>query len=129
MKELFKIEIPLYRARLNVFFGSVEDCMKALRLDGLEEHKITSWREHVTRNDCDGMYSQNDDYRLLWVYRVPETVAEYVDLVHEIEHASFYLLDDKGLVHTKDSDEAYSYLMGWLYGEIMVFINSISEKK
>ena len=126
MEEIFKIDIPLYRERLHVFFGSREECANALRADGMEEWRINSWLEH-TKN-CDGLYSQHDCYRLLWVYRIPESVAEYVDLVHEVEHAAFYMLKDKGLIHTEESDEAYAYLMGWLYGEIMVFINSISEK-
>ena len=125
MEELLKIDIPLYRARINVFFGSREDCAEVLRADGMEEWRIDAWLEH-TKN-CDGLYSQNNDYRLLWVYRIPQTVGDYVDLVHEIEHTVFYLLYDKGLEHTKSSDEAYSYLMGWLYGEIMVFINKLEE--
>ena len=43
---------------------------------------------------------------------------EYGSLVHEIEHYVFYLFDHIGMEHTKASDEAYAYMLGYVFGEV-----------
>ena len=120
MKEFLKIEIPIYRAELKVFFGTADECAEAMRIDGRAEHEIAEWRKHT--DEYNGMYYNDYDYRVLWLNGWPKSVDDYGSLVHEISHATFYLLQSRGLRHSEDSDEAYAYLMGFLFSEIDAFI-------
>ena len=130
MTETLKIQIPIYREVLHVFFGSIEECIEAQRKDGCKEIDIEEWRRHIEDKNPDGEYSlSNDTYHLIWQECTPETILEYSTLVHEIEHAVFYILDSRGLKHTEESDEAYAYLFGFLFCEIDNYIVDEREKK
>lgn len=43
------------------------------------------------------------------------------NLVHEIEHATFFLFDRTGIKHSEDSDEAFAYYQSYLMREAMWF--------
>lgn len=126
MKEFLKIAIPIYRAELKVFFGTTEECAEAMRLDGRPEHKIAEWKENADKYN--GMYHHDGDYRVAWFKNWPKSVDDYGNMVHEIEHATFYILQSRGLKHTEESDEAYSYLMGFLFSEIDAYIATEADK-
>ena len=127
MKELHKISLPLYHAAIHVFLGTREDCAEAMRKAEVKEREIEEWLEAI--NGCEGMYHQEDDFRLIWLQDVPTTVGKYSDLVHEIEHATFYLLKSRGLQHTEESDEAYAYLSGYIFEQIDNLIAELREEK
>jgi len=126
MKETLKIEIPVYRTRLHVFFGSLDECAKAMSIDGRPEHYIEDWKQHT--EELRGMYSQDGDYRLLWLPMWPKSVDDYGCMVHEIWHAVFHILQSRGLRHSEDSDEAYAYLAGYLFSEIDAYVAEESER-
>ena len=126
MEELFKIPIPLYRAKLHVFFGTPEACAEAMRKENVPELEIEEWKKNT--KGFEGMYHEDNDFRLLWITEVPATVGRYGELAHEIEHAVFYLLNSRGLKHTEESDEAYSYLTGFLFEEIDSLIVELRDK-
>jgi hypothetical protein len=127
MKELYKISLPLYHAAIHVFLGTREDCAEAMRKVGVKEREIEEWLDDT--NGYEGMYHQEDDFRLIWLQEVPTTVGKYSDLVHEIEHATFYLLKSRGLQHTEESDEAYAYLSGYIFEQIDSLIVSLRDEK
>ena len=127
MKELHKISLPLYHAAIHVFLGTREDCAEAMRKAEVKEREIEEWLEAI--KDCEGMYQQEDDFRLIWLSDVPTTIGKYSDLVHEIEHATFYLLKSRGLQHTEESDEAYAYLSGYIFEQIDSLIAELREEK
>lgn len=128
MKELLKIEIPLYRARLNVFFGPAEACKNAMLADGFPEKLAEEWYKDATTplqedgSTPDGMYHHGDGYELLWLPDWPLSIDDVGKLVHELEHATFRILNERGFEHTEASDEAYAYLQGWLYSEIDAYV-------
>jgi len=126
MKELYKIGLPLYHAAIHVFLGTREDCAEAMRKAEVKEREVEEWLNET--NGYEGMYHQEDDFRLIWLQEIPTTVGKYSDLVHEIEHATFYLLKSRGLQHTEESDEAYAYLSGYIFGEIDNLIVELREE-
>lgn len=127
MTETLKIELPLYRDRLHVFFGTLDECKQAMLKDGEPEYKVEDWAEHT--DELAGMYSQNKGYRLLWLPQIPMTIDDYGCLVHEIEHAVFNILLAKGITHTEEDDEVYAYLIGYLFCEIDAYIVEEREKE
>lgn len=126
MTELYKISIPLYRAAIHVFLGTREECAEAMRKAEVKEREIEEWLNET--NGYEGMYHEEDDFRLIWQQEIPTTVGKYSDLVHEIEHATFYLLKSRGLQHTEESDEAYAYLSGYIFEQIDNLIVELREE-
>lgn len=127
MKGTLKIELPMFRDRLHVFFGTLEECKEAMRQDGESEYKVEDWAIN-TEEFIKGMYSQNDGYRLIWLPKIPQSIDDYGCLAHEIEHAVFNILHAKGIIHTGESDEVYAYLTGFLFSEIDVCISTEREE-
>lgn len=127
MKELYKISLFLYHAAIHVFLGTREDCAEAMRKAGVKECDVEEWLRDT--EGYPGMYHESDDdFRLIWLQEIPTTVGKYSDLVHEIEHATFYLLKNRGLRHTEESDEAYAYLSGYIFEQIDSLIVDLREE-
>ncbi len=128
MTETYKIEVPIYRITLHLFFGPEEDCKKAMIADGEPELVAQQWLP--SKEEYDGSFSVEDDgYTLLWLRRLPESIGDYGSLIHEIEHCTFEILNSRGVKHTDDSDEAYAYLLCWLYEQIENFIQDEKERR
>ena len=128
MTETHKIRIPIYRTTLHLFFGNKEDCRKAMIADGESELVAQQWLSE--NEEYDGSFSvESDNYTLLWVKKLPESITDYGTLLHEIEHCTFEILNSRGIKHTDESDEAFAYLFGWLYEEIEKFIQDEKEKQ
>lgn len=96
---------------------------KNLPTEALSKEEIEGVR--YTSDKCDGravMFSTNES--LLRIRKLPETPAEYGVLAHEIFHISANILDRVGMkLVIEISDEAYSYLIGYLTKEIYTEIN------
>jgi len=130
MKQIYPINIDVYNTCLWVFFGSVDECVDAMREQKVEESVIKDWRKQIEEcKGCNGLYSYSHEANisLLWMKEFPATIGEYGTLVHEIEHFVFYLFDRIGMEHTTASDEAYAYLMGHVFREIDTYI--VEERK
>ena len=87
--------------------------------------------EYLDRHSkgSNGLFTWHEDSNtyIIWLPRVPDTIAWEGVLLHEINHAVFYLLDKLGMEHTAASDEAYSYLSEYLYIEIMTKFEECKE--
>ena len=96
--------------------------------DGETELVAQQWASG--KDEYEGSFSVEDDgYTLIWVRKLPESVGDYGNLIHEIEHCTFEILNSRGIKHSDDSDEAFAYLLGWLYEEIENFIQDEKEKQ
>ena len=132
MNKLHYVKIPIYHTHLYVFFGDKEECVKSLQKAKKGKRKQSSIDTTLeTMSDSRGCFIQSiiDYYNLLWLPILPNTIDEFSTLIHEIAHATFYILDNAGLVHTKDSDEAYAYLQAFIFSEVDVIINKIKDKE
>ena len=130
-KHIHEVVTDVYNACLWVFFGSVDECADAMREHKVEERTIKDWRKHIDDfNGCNGLFTHNEEANisLLWLPDVPTTVGEYGTLVHEIEHYVFYLFNRIGMEHTEASDEAYAYMLGYIFREIDNIICDLKEK-
>lgn len=121
------IQVPIYKTTLQVLFGDKEEVKDTL----VNEYKMP---EHIADEfeceNCDGMLryvKPLNDY-FLWMPNVPTTISNYGTLVHELQHFVFILLDNIGMQHTKESDEAYSYLITYMFCEIDCWINDLKDE-
>jgi len=89
-------------AALNKYGITDEDELKLVTLNGVGRY-------------C--MFSNNASLIRLWTY--PEYAEDYGTLAHEIFHAVTFILDKTGMdIQLKVSDEAYSYLIGYITTQI-----------
>ena len=133
MKEIYEVQSDVYQSCLWVFFGSIDECCEAMRTkENVSEDAVKEWRERAEeKTDCHGMYLHNEkeNISILWMDSVPDTVFAYGTLVHEVEHYIFYLFKRIGMEHTEASDEAYAYMMGYIFRCIDNIICDIREQK
>lgn len=71
-----------------------------------------------TRHDTSGLFV------VIWL----KPSADVPTMAHEALHATWYLLKDKGLRLSEDSEEAYTYMLEWLLREIMTRRNSLKSE-
>lgn len=123
------IQIPIYNHTLQVLLGDVTEIKDTLvREYKVAEHWADGMLENIGANAAGSMCRIDaiNEY-FLWVEKVPTTIKDYGVLVHEIEHFVFYFLNDKGLNHTEDSDEAYAYLFEYIFEQIDTWITIIRK--
>lgn len=130
MKDIEQINIPIYKTCLWVYFGSHEECEKALRNKNVSERYISFFKQQYN-STVHGLYvyDEEENLCLLWLNDIPYSVADYGNLVHEIEHYVFNLFDRIGMEHTTASDEAYAYMIGYVFSEIECIINRINDEQ
>lgn len=124
MAKAFEVYIPIYKKYLYVLAGtpkeSVETLMEQYELGVKNAETLIEHLEKHSKNSV-GIFTYNEESNTytIWLPQEPDTIAWEGVLLHEINHAVFYLLDNLGMEHTQASDEAYSYLSEYLYVEIM----------
>lgn len=124
MAKAFEVYIPIYKKYLYVLVGTPKESVEALMEqydfgDKNAETLIEHLKKH--RKNSVGIFTYNEETNTytIWLPQEPDTIAGEAVLLHEINHAVFYLFDNLGIEHTQASDEAYSYLSEYLYVEIM----------
>ena len=128
MKELYKISIPIYKDALFVFFGSKQDCQQALIKNGMCEEEAMCFKPSDTTQGY-FIYFEKDGVFLLWMPEIPEKIAHYGVLVHEIFHFVYRFLGERGLVMNDSSEEAYTYLAEYTFNEIDNYVVSLRDEK
>lgn len=124
MAKAFEVYVPIYKKYMYVLVGtpkeSVETLMEQYELgDKNAETLIEHLEKHKKNSAGIFTYDEESNTYTIWLPQEPDTIALEGVLLHEINHAVFYMLDNLGMGHTRESDEAYSYLSEYLYVEIM----------
>ena len=123
------IQIPIYEHTLQVIFGDKEETREALKEFEIKEEDIEEYLNALVPDHTSGSvcyFEKYDDY-YLWMPKLPVSIKEYGTLVHELEHFVYMFLDIIGFNHSNDSDEAYAYLLGFMFCEVDVFINELKD--
>jgi hypothetical protein len=133
MAKAFEVHIPIYKEYLYVLVGTPKESVEALmeKYD-LGDKNAETLIEHLNKHSKNsvGIFTYNEESKTytIWLQQEPDTIAWEGVLLHEINHAVFYMLDNLGLEHTQASDEAYSYLSEYLYVEIMTKFEESDEE-
>lgn len=124
MAKAFEVYIPIYKKYLYVLAGTPKESVDALMEQyDFGDKNAETLIEHLEKHSKNsvGIFTYNEETNTytIWLPQEPDTIAWEGVLLHEINHAVFYMLDNLGMEHTQASDEAYSYLSEYLYVEIM----------
>ena len=79
-----------------------------------DEDEMWTFGETTTGRFC--LFPSNQG--LIRIREMPKTNVDYANLQHEIFHYVMHIFDRIGMKWTQESDEAYSYLIGYLTSEI-----------
>lgn len=124
MAKAFEVYIPIYKKYLYVLTGTPKESVEALMEQyDLGDKNAETLIEHLEKHkkNSAGIFTYNEESNTytIWLPQEPDTIEREACLLHEINHAVFYLFDNLGIEHTQASDEAYCYLSEYLYVEIM----------
>lgn len=133
MAKAFEVYIPIYKKYLYVLVGTPKESVDALMEQyDLGDKNAQTLIEHLEKNSKSsaGIFTYNEESNTytIWLSQEPDTIAREAVLLHEINHAVFYLFDNLGMEHTQASDEAYCYLSEYLYVEIMTKFEESNEE-
>lgn len=111
-----KFPLDIYKHGIGVFFGDFTLLTKKLnklgfKSDFKEEKDLSERSAGIT-------FSLNTDDVIIWLPHKPKTDGEVATLVHEIYHATSFLLRSVGIEHTSDTEEVYAYTMEYIYFNI-----------
>ena len=132
MAKAFEVHIPIYKKYMYVLVGTPKEGVAALKERyEIEDRHAETLIEHLEKHSegSNGLftYDEYSNIYIIWLPLVPDTIGWEGVLLHEINHAVFYMLDKLGMEHTAASDEAYSYLSEYLYVEIMTKFEECKE--
>lgn len=90
------------------------------------------FREELRRNpvhdhDNGGSFNLNGEAHVLWVRHAPDTPDGVAEVAHEAFHTAFNILDFAGVRLSRDSDEAFAYLAGYIAGRVTELSQSGAE--
>lgn len=128
-KEMHRISVPIYRDTMNLFFGTLDEAIEAAVNDGIPRDQAEY--TFAKKKFINGRFRFIPDY-CYWVIllpEVPESIAQFGTMVHELEHFVFFFLKERGMEHVAESDEAYAYLFEYMYCESMRIISELKEKE
>ena len=118
------IEIPIYNGWVVVSINQTDDefvksYMKARKIKDRTSAEIHC--SYVSRDSEQelGKTSHLHGNVMVRVYDELKTPLQYNTLVHELFHATDFVLDYRGLKLVDGSDEAYTYLIGYLMEKTM----------
>lgn len=114
MAKSFKIEVDLYNQRVRLLVTKdYDEVEKFIR----KKWKDKNWT--VENDDCEGNLFWHPDYApIIHIHKKPKTPFQKGILAHEIFHCTSFLLRAAGLKLTEESEEAFSYLHGFLTEKI-----------
>ena len=121
MKEIV-IQIPIYKTAVLIYWGDRKGLYKAVKRNSDK----TTAREVIEEvaPDTEGV-TVTTSGRTVTIYlaSLPQDAQSVALLIHELSHATNFILREVGIPHTEDTEEAYAYLLEYLTRETLGRIN------
>lgn len=118
------IDVPIYKGWVMVSINQTDDefVRSYMKARGIADRTIAEIACSHVQQDHDveqGKTAHMNGNVMIRVYSEVETPEQFNTLVHELLHATDFILDYRGLKLVDGSDEAYTYLIGYLMEETM----------
>lgn len=107
------IPIDIYDRDLMVHFGGKEELPEELERYGLEKEELDDILDGISELTKGQTVLLSNNTLLIWMPHIP-TIEDYGTLSHEIFHCVDFLMNDIGVSLTRESGEAYAYLIGYI---------------
>lgn len=109
----FKIEIPIFKSGILVIISDKEYFTKQVEIM-FPDYNMGQLRDGKCIYQNDGGYNP-----VLWVDSSFKKNRLIGTLSHELTHAIYWILSDRGIEHTMETEEVYCYMMQFCLEEIL----------
>ena len=123
----FEIEIPIYKIYLRVIVGDDNFYKKMLNklkinMDEIKDDRTLSAEALLCYNEQGILFPL---IRFRWVDFTPKSWCE---IVHEVSHVTFYVLDNAGIQVDKDNSEPFAYLNEFIFYKVVDRLKNYYDK-
>lgn len=120
-KKEIKVNLDIYESEIILLYGytykEVKKWLKSSNLTSGSKDRIAAWYDYY-KDDYMGVYHK-DGFKHLINIKGQEDIHQVVNTVaHEVTHCVFALTKYVGIKLSGKSEEAYTYLMGYIMGEV-----------
>lgn len=122
----FIVEVDLYKVDVMVVGGDIEGAIEWLSNKNVTDSDIESIKSNS--NDQGNVLLLSNNAIYLHVMDREKTNFWTSVLVHEVFHAASFLLKSKGIELDESSEEAYAYLIEFIYYKIMEQLDELKIK-
>ncbi len=113
MSKVILVKPDIYPSKVFVCFGSLSECNL---VDHISEDAIKNL-EGLEYHAAKTVLFENGNI-FLWIEERPDSPAGFGALAHEVFHAACFILQNIGVKFSSKSQEAYAYLIDYLYEQI-----------
>ena len=118
------IDIPIYQGWLIMSINQTDDefLKSYMKVRGITDKTAAEVVVSSVRQDVEQELGKTAHFMgncMIRVYSELKDPRDYNTLVHELLHATDFILDYRGLKLVDGSDEAYTYLIGYLMEKTM----------
>lgn len=117
MAKLKIVDLGLYRLHVHVFVGSQTAFIEWLKGDSAIYQSLADYVEDDNAEAATYWYSAGR-IPIIYLPKLSTTPHHLNNLVHELGHLVFIILNDVGIPISFDNQEAFTYLQGWLAEQI-----------
>lgn len=114
----FDLEIPIYDVEAQfVFTNDVHGYIK----------KIGEWDDWFESGDAITWGADESEHYI--AYSIMPFNVRSGRIVHEVVHVADIIAARAGILPTEDEDEAYAYLVEYIFNEVMKFKNQLNKRR
>lgn len=124
----FIVEIELYSTDLLVVVGDIEGAIKWLDNKNVSEDDIEFVKSSCNTGSQGTTCLLSNNALFIRLIHSPTTREYKGILAHEVFHATSILLGSRGMSLVKESEEAYAYLLEFIYRKIVEKIEELKIK-
>lgn len=121
----------MFDATFKFFIGNRDEIVEMINKDkSIEQDSKEHLYEVFEDNNVSSLFLpmiQDSGYRINYCFINDENELDFY-IVHEIQHAVYAELKSKGVEHSIETDEVYSYFNGWLVSEVLKKLKKLEKK-
>ena len=112
------IQIPIYKAAVLIYWGDRKGLYKAVKRNS-DKATAREVIEEVTPNTEGVTVMTSGRTVTIYLASPPRDPRSVAILIHELSHATNFILREVGILHTESTEEAYTYLLEYLTRETL----------
>ena len=120
------IQIPIYKTDVLIYWGDRKGLYKAVKRNS-DKATAREVIEEVAPNTEGLTVTTSGRTVIIYLASPPRDPRSGAILIHELSHATNFILQEVGIPHTEDTEEAYTYLLEYLTRETLKRIAKILQ--